>query len=105
MASYNASAKLSKLAAYGVIEKFTTGGDYRHRWRVKPSQPGCGRSSHMNSDFIYSLIVGFVGAALFLFVDKYERDSMVANLLKFLVLVVGGVAILHKLKPFGLALF
>jgi hypothetical protein len=36
MASYNASAKLSKLAAYGVIEKFTVAGDYRHRWRVKP---------------------------------------------------------------------
>jgi hypothetical protein len=39
----HASAKLSKLAAYGVIEKFTTAGDYRHRWRVKPSQPGCSR--------------------------------------------------------------
>jgi hypothetical protein len=60
---------------------------------------------HMNSAFIYSFIIGAVGAALFLFVDKYERDGMVANLLKFLVLVVGGVAILHKLKPFGLALF
>ena len=36
MASYNASAKLSKLAPYGVIEKFTVAGDYRHRWRVKP---------------------------------------------------------------------
>jgi hypothetical protein len=36
MASYNASAKLSKLAAYGVIEKFTVAGDCRYRWRVKP---------------------------------------------------------------------
>ena len=36
MASYNASAKLSKLAAYGVIEKFTVAGDYPHRWRLKP---------------------------------------------------------------------
>ena len=35
MASYNASAKLSKLAAYGVIEKFTVAGDCRHRWCVK----------------------------------------------------------------------
>jgi hypothetical protein len=59
----------------------------------------------MNSAFIYSVIIGFVGAALFLFVDKYERDGTVGNLLKFLVLVVGGIAILHKLKPFGLALF
>jgi hypothetical protein len=59
----------------------------------------------MNSAFIHSVIIGFVGAALFLFVDKYEHDGTVANLLKFLVLVVGGIAILHKLKPFGLALF
>ena len=36
MASYNASAKLSKLAAYGVIEKFNIAVDYRYRWRVKP---------------------------------------------------------------------
>jgi hypothetical protein len=42
----------------------------------------------MNSAFIYSFIIGFVGAALFLFVDKYERDGMVANLLKFLVLTM-----------------
>ena len=59
----------------------------------------------MNSAFIYSFIIGLVGAALFLFVDKYERNGVVANLLKFLVLVVGSVAILHKLKPFGLTLF
>jgi hypothetical protein len=36
MASYNASAKLSKLAASGVIGKITLASDYRHRWRVKP---------------------------------------------------------------------
>jgi predicted transcriptional regulator len=36
MASYNASTKLSKLAAKGVVEKFTVAGDCRHRWRVKP---------------------------------------------------------------------
>ena len=35
MASYNASAKLSKLAAYGVTEKITVAGDYRHHWRVR----------------------------------------------------------------------
>jgi hypothetical protein len=59
----------------------------------------------MKPDIIDALIIGFIGAALFLFVDKYERDIMVANLLKFLVLVVAGVAILHKLQPFGLASF
>jgi hypothetical protein len=35
MASYNASTKLSKLAAKGVVEKFTVAGDCRRRWRVK----------------------------------------------------------------------
>jgi hypothetical protein len=35
MASYNASTKLSKLPAKGVVEKFTVAGDCRHRWRVK----------------------------------------------------------------------
>ena len=51
----------------------------------------------MNSAFIYSFIIGLVGAALFLFVDKYERNGVVANLLKFLVLVVGSVW--HRLAP------
>jgi hypothetical protein len=53
----------------------------------------------LNSALIYSVIIGFVGAALFLFVDKYERDGTMANLMKLLVLVVGGLAILHKLLP------
>ena len=48
----------------------------------------------------------FVGATLFLLVDKYEPDGPVARLLKFLVLFVAGVAIVHKLQPmFGFALF
>jgi hypothetical protein len=38
-------------------------------------------------DFIYALAVTFVGAFLFLAVDRYEDDAMVANLLKFLVLI------------------
>jgi hypothetical protein len=59
----------------------------------------------MYPDLFYMLTVGFVGAVLFLLVDKYEPDGMVANLLKFLVLVVSSVAILHRLQPFGLVLF
>jgi hypothetical protein len=52
------------------------------------------------------VVIGFAGAILFLVVDKFERDSPMANLLKFLILVVGGVAILHKLQPLlGIALF
>jgi hypothetical protein len=60
----------------------------------------------MSPNFIDAVIIGFIGAALFVFIDKYEREGPVARLLKFLVLVVGGVAILHKLQPMlGLALF
>jgi hypothetical protein len=63
-------------------------------------------TSHMNPDLFYAFTIAFVGAALFLFVDKYERKGPVARLLKFLVLFVGGVAILHKLQPlFGIELF
>jgi hypothetical protein len=55
--------------------------------------------------FIEVVVIGFVGAILFLVVDKFERSPM-ANLLKFLILVVGGVAILHKLHPLlGITLF
>jgi hypothetical protein len=64
------------------------------------------QASHMSSAFIDSLVIGFVGAILFLFVDKYERDDIWRPIcLKFLVLGVGGVAILHKLRPFGVVLF
>ncbi len=38
-------------------------------------------------------------------VDKHEGDGPIARLLKFLVLFVASVAILHKLQPFGLSLF
>ena len=55
--------------------------------------------------FIYSFGIGFVGAIMFLLVDKYEADGPMARLLKFLVLFVSTVAILHKLKPYGLSLF
>ena len=54
---------------------------------------------------IYSFAIGFVGATLFLLVDKHEPDGPMARLLKFLILFVAGVAILHKLQPYGLALF
>jgi hypothetical protein len=56
-------------------------------------------------DLLYSFTIGFVGAILFLLVDKFEPDGPMARLLKFLVLFVSGVAILHKLHPCGLALF
>jgi hypothetical protein len=59
----------------------------------------------MYSDVIYSFGIGFGGAILFLLVDQYEKDKVVASLLKFMVLAVSGLAILHKLGPFGFVLF
>jgi F0F1-type ATP synthase assembly protein I len=63
------------------------------------------QAAHLYSDLFYSLTVGFVGAILFVLVDKYEPEGPLAHLLKFLVLFVAGVAILHRLQPYGLALF
>jgi hypothetical protein len=59
----------------------------------------------MYSNVFYSFAIGFVGAILFVLVDKYEPDGPMARLLKFLVLFVSGVAILHKLKPAALRCF
>jgi hypothetical protein len=56
-------------------------------------------------DFIYALAITFAGAVLFLAVDRYEDDAVVANLLKFLLLIFTSVAILHRLQPFGIAWF
>ena len=64
-----------------------------------------GEPTRMYSDVIYSFAIGFVGAILFLLVDKHEPDGPMARLLKFLILFVASVAILHKLQPYGLALF
>ena len=60
---------------------------------------------HMYSDLFYSFTISFLGAILFLLVDKYEPEGAWAGLLKFLVLFVAGVAVLHRLQPYGLALF
>jgi hypothetical protein len=59
----------------------------------------------MYSDLFYSFTIAVAGAVLFLLVDKYEPDGPMARLLKFLVLFVSGVVILHKLQPWGPALF
>jgi hypothetical protein len=59
----------------------------------------------MYSDWFYSFLIGLVGAILFLLVGKYEPEVSMARLLKFLILFVAGVAILHKLQPYGFALF
>jgi hypothetical protein len=59
----------------------------------------------MYLDAIYSFVIGLVGAILFVLVDKNEPDGPLARLLKFLVLFVSMVAILHSLRPYGLACF
>jgi hypothetical protein len=77
--------------------------EVRHpAWRSASPQPSQG---HMYSDALYSFTIGFVGAILFLLVDKYQPVGPLARLLKFLILFVAGVAILHKLLSYGLALF
>ena len=66
--------------------------------------PGFGdRRKAMLQDI--AVLTGGQGAILFLLVDKYEPDGLMARLLKFLVLFVAAVAIMHKLQPFGLSLF
>jgi hypothetical protein len=59
----------------------------------------------MYSDLIYSFGIGFGGALLFLLVDRYEKDKVVARLFGFMVLAVSGLAILHRLRLLGFALF
>jgi hypothetical protein len=59
----------------------------------------------MSSSVIYSFAIGFVGAILFLLVDRYEKNTVAANLLKLVALVISSLAILHKLRPFGVAPF
>jgi hypothetical protein len=64
-------------------------------------------ASHVdNTAFVEAFVIALVGAVLFLLVDKYEREGPMARLLKFLLLFVAGVAILHKLQPLlGIKLF
>lgn len=59
----------------------------------------------MHYDLLYALIISFAGSFLFLLVDKYEPNGTVAGLLKFLVLFVSSVVILHRLRPYGISLF
>jgi hypothetical protein len=59
----------------------------------------------MYSDMIYAFALSIAGAILFLLVDRYEPHGPTARLLKFLILFVSGVAIMHKLRPYGFSLF
>jgi hypothetical protein len=59
----------------------------------------------MDYDLVYSLIISFTGAALFLLVDRYERNHIMAALLKFLVLFVSSMIIMQRLRSYGLSLF
>jgi hypothetical protein len=59
----------------------------------------------MYDDLAYSLAISIAGAALFLFVDRVESNRLMAALLKFLVLFVSSVVIMHRLRPLVLSLF
>ena len=59
----------------------------------------------MSSDLIYAFALSIAGAILFLLVDKYEPHGPTVRLLKFLILFVSGVAIVHKLHLYGFSLF
>jgi hypothetical protein len=60
----------------------------------------------MSADIIIVVVIAFAGAGLFFAVEKYERDRLMADFLKFLVLGAGSAVILHKLQPlFGIDLF
>jgi hypothetical protein len=53
-----------------------------------------------------ALLIGFLGAVLFLFVDRYEPNTSIAYVLKFLVLLWGGAVVLHRMQPlFGIDWF
>jgi hypothetical protein len=92
------------------IHRYSTVGDKlifcERAGNCSPKRSGCILATGpMYSNLFYSFTIGFVGAILFLVVDKHEPDGPMARLLKFLILFVAGVAILHKLQPYVLALF
>lgn len=65
-------------------------------------QPGWG----IMQAVLEALLIGFLGAVLFLFVDRYEPNTSIVYVLKFLVLLWGGASVLHRVQPlFGIALF
>ena len=88
---------------------------YHHdEWLTPASFRGTsGNSQHPNRqaaarmyrDFAYSLFISFAGAILFLLVDRLEHNGPVASFLKFLILFVSSVVIIHRLRPYGLSLF
>jgi hypothetical protein len=45
------------------------------------------------------LIIVVVGAVCFYLIDKFVRDGRLANLLKILVVLICGLAILQRLLP------
>jgi len=53
----------------------------------------------MIGNLLGAVVVAFIGAGLLILVDKYERDTRAAMVLKLWVLVIGSAAILHKLLP------
>jgi hypothetical protein len=53
----------------------------------------------MTSFLIHVLFISLIGTAAFLVVHEHERDRKLAYFLKFLVVIVGSAAIIHRLPP------
>jgi hypothetical protein len=59
----------------------------------------------MDYDLLYSFVVSFTGAILFLFVDRLEPNRTMDALLKFLVLFVSSAIIMQRMRACSLSLF
>jgi hypothetical protein len=54
---------------------------------------------------VQGLLLGFFGTTLYVAVDKYEPDRAVALILKYLVVMWGAAAALHRMGLFGAGFF
>jgi hypothetical protein len=62
------------------------------------------RTSNMDP-LILGLLIGFFGIALYVAIDTYEPNRTVAFVLKCLVVMWGGAAVIHCTGLFGAGFF
>jgi hypothetical protein len=55
----------------------------------------------MSADIVIALVIAFIGAGLFFAVEKYERNRLMADFLKFLVLGAGSADPAQIAAPVG----
>jgi hypothetical protein len=66
------------------------------------------RPQHRPSNMVplvQGLLIGFFGTALYVAIDTYEPDRTVAFVLKCLVVMWGGAAVIHCTGLFGVGFF